>query len=308
MKKISLIVVLLFSIISINAQKQDDFPMLKGPYLGQKPPGNIPKQFTGRISSNINIYNNPVFGQNGNILIFKGTCSSEVGIFIMEQKDGIWLKPRKLLYSNHYSYRHLFLTPDEKRLFFTSRHLINTNRKQKEELKIWVVENDIFGKLKSHRLEFPVNTDNYEFYSTVTQDGTLYFTRSSLNEKACDIYRSKLVDGQYNKVVKLGKPINTSYVDADPFIAPDESYIIFLSDRPGGLGKHDFYISFQEKDSSWTTPKSLGKDINSKANDVCPLVTPDGSFFFFLSNRTGGYETYWVDTKFIEKLKPDKLK
>lgn len=298
------LILLTIFIIGGDLTSKEKFPVLKGPYLGREPPGSIPKLFAGRISPNIEIEGNPVFGEKGNLLIFKGSSSSAIGIFMMEQKDGIWLKPRKALSSNQYNYSHLFLAPDEKRLFFTSRRLIGANGKQREESKIWVVENNIFGRLKSHKLEFPVNTDQSEFYSTVTQDGTLYFTRASLDEKECDIYRSGLENGQYTKVVKLSEPINTKYVDGDPFIAADESYIIFVSDRPGGLGKHDFYISFQKKHGSWTIPKSLGKDINSKANDVCPLVTPDNRFFFFLSNRTGEYEFYWVDAKIIEDLKP----
>jgi len=293
--------------ISYPQEKSSEFPVLKGPYLGQKPPGDIPELFECRISPQIEISDIPLFTKSGKSLVFNGSSSSGDGIFITEQKNGIWLKPRKVLSSDQYSYRHLFLTPDEKRLFFTSRRMITINGKKREELKIWIVENTIFDRIQSYKLEFPVNTVGYEFYSTVTCDGTLYFTRASLDEKS-DIYRSGLANGNYPKVEKLPEPINTEFVDADPFIAPDESYIIFLSNRPGGLGYHDFFISFQTKDGDWSKPKHLGKNINSKGNDVCPLVTADGRLFFFGSNRTGDYEIYWVDAGFIDRLRPENLK
>jgi hypothetical protein len=100
------------------------------------------------------------------------------------------------------------------------------------------------------------------------------------------------VNGEYSRSKRLGEITNTEYIDGDPYIAPDESYMIFLSNKPEGLGEHDFYISYQKKDGSWTPPKNLGKPINSERNDVCPLVTDDGKSFFFFSNRTDRYEIY----------------
>jgi hypothetical protein len=290
-----------------GCSKQDTYPALTGRYLGQKPPGDLPEIFKSRISSNIELEGIPYFAKSGKLLVYKGSSASKEGIFIMEEKEGIWTSPQKVLALSPFDDRHFILTPDGKRIFFTSRRPVDPGAEPAKNPNLWILENTISGWSQPQPLKAPINTDQAEFYSTVTEDGTLYFTRSIIDDSA-DIYRSRLVNREYARVERLDAPINTRFVDGDPYIAPDESYMIFLSNRPGGFGEHDFYISFPLKDGSWTQPKNLRKDINSEGNDVCPLVTDDGKYFFFCSNRTGRYEIYWVDAKFIEELKPDELR
>ena len=65
-------------------------------------------------------------------------------------------------------------------------------------------------------------------------------------------------------------------------IAPDESYMVFISfERPDGYGGGDLYISFREDDSTWTEARNLGEAINSEGLDYCPSISPDGTIFFF---------------------------
>lgn len=136
-------------------------------------------------------------------------------------------------------------------------------------------------------------------------------TSSSIKENPegkANIYRSKLVDGKYTRVEKLDTKINTKYNDLDAFVAPDESYMIFCSDRPGGYGKSDFYISFGTNGDSWTEPVNMGNKINSSAAEWIPYVTPDGKYFFFTSNKSGNREIYWVDAGIINTYMPEKIK
>lgn len=300
--------ILLFFIVLIpGCSKKNSIPALKGPYLGQKPPGDLPEIFECRIGPNIEIEGLPCFAKNGKLLVYRGSSASKEGVFIMEEKDGFWTSPQKVLALSPHEDRHFTLTPDGKRIFFTTRRPVNSGEELAKNPNLWASNQTPSGWTQPQPLKAPINTDQAEFYSTVTKEGTLYFTRSKSDESA-DIYRSHLVNGEYSHSERLGETINTEYVDGDPFIAPDESYMIFLSNKPEGLGEHDFYISFRQKDASWTPPKNLGKPINSEGNDVCPLVTDDGKYFFFFSNRTGSYEIYWVDVKFIDDLKPDELK
>jgi hypothetical protein len=73
------------------------------------------------------------------------------------------------------------------------------------------------------------------------------------------------------------------------------------------MGKGDLYISFKKGDGSWTTLKNMGKRINSEYTDYCPMLSPDGKYFFFTSTRTGHGDIYWVSVKIIEALKPKDL-
>ena len=81
-----------------------------------------------------------------------------------------------------------------------------------------------------------------------------------------------------------------------PFIASDGSYLLFSRN-------YNLYISYRDEDGKWSEPLSLGRPINSPSIDICPMVTPDGKYLFFLSQRGGESHIWWVDAGFIKKLK-----
>ncbi|MCC1485065.1 hypothetical protein [Winogradskyella immobilis] len=139
---------------------------------------------------------------------------------------------------------------------------------------------------------------------TASFDGTYYFDDvSQFNDKSLvNIGYSRLIDGIHEKPKTLNFDMGTT-LQFHPFIAPDESYLIFDS-RPEG-GDNDIYISFRQKDGSWGNAINLGDTINTEFSDVYGSVTPDGKYFFFRSTLSNGENnTMWVDTSFIEKLRP----
>src|SRR5690606_14410307 len=75
---------------------------------------------------------------------------------------------------------------------------------------------------------------------------------------------------------------NSSYSDSDPFISPDEDYMIFTSNRPGGYGSNDLYISFY-KNEKWDTPINLGNEINTSNNEYAPCMS--SGILTYTSNR-----------------------
>jgi Tol biopolymer transport system component len=113
------------------------------------------------------------------------------------------------------------------------------------------------------------------------------------------IYSSEIKNGEFERPVKLGPGINTSSYDADVFVAPDESYLIFSANRPGGLGSGDLHVSFRKPDGTWTSSKSLGNSINTETDDFCPYVSPDGKYLFYASRG----DIYWVSTDVIRKMR-----
>ncbi|MFH1336882.1 MAG: dockerin type I domain-containing protein, partial [Candidatus Zixiibacteriota bacterium] len=141
---------------------------------------------------------------------------------------------------------------------------------------------------------------------SLTSDETIYFNLYTPGS-GMDIYKSRPIDGQYSQFERLPDQINSSYNDDTPYIDPDEEYLVFASNRPGGYGMHDLYISFSNSDGSWTLAQNLGSWINGTNEDGFPWLTPDGKYFFFTNSKTGdlGYNPYWVDAEFIEELRPD---
>ena len=114
-----------------------------------------------------------------------------------------------------------------------------------------------------------------------------------------DIYSSEFKNGAFQPSKKLGVAINSSSYEADVFVAPDESYVIFAANRPGGLGSGDLHVSFRNTDGTWTPSKSLGNTVNTETDDFCPYVSADGKYLFYASRG----DVYWVSTEVFKKLR-----
>lgn len=149
-----------------------------------------------------------------------------------------------------------------------------------------------------------INTPETEYYPSVTNDGTLFFSRAG-NWSDGRIMYSTCHEGKYANPVDIGLPVNTGGA-LHAFIAPDKSYMLFNSPREGSFTQLDIWISFRKPDGSWSDPKNLGETINSGADAIlCPTVSPDGKYMFFtklnFSDNTG--YVYWVSTSFIDNLR-----
>ena len=100
--------------------------------------------------------------------------------------------------------------------------------------------------------------------------------------------------------MSVGAPVNTEFDEASPFIAPDQGYLLFMRlGGPGSLGSVDLYVSFRTVDGGWSAPRNLGPRVNTEADEICPIVSPDGRYLFF--NSEG--DNYWVDAAIIEELR-----
>ncbi|MFC6978023.1 hypothetical protein [Microbulbifer taiwanensis] len=105
----------------------------------------------------------------------------------------------------------------------------------------------------------------------------------------------------------MGPTVNSGKMTAHPFIAPDESYLIWDSKRDGGYGGSDLYISFRQEDGSWGPAINMGEKINSDKWDAYASVTPDGKYILFnrgIDDDNDNVDIYWVDAQVIEALRP----
>jgi WD40-like Beta Propeller Repeat len=96
--------------------------------------------------------------------------------------------------------------------------------------------------------------------------------------------------------VNLGPTINTTFTDAGPAVSKDGLSLYFQSDRPGGSGAMDIWVSQRESvDDGWGTPVNLGPTVNSAAVDIFPAFSRDGHWMFFISARPGlGGNDIWA--------------
>lgn len=123
-----------------------------------------------------------------------------------------------------------------------------------------------------------------EFYPILTKSGRLYFN-SDINGNS-DLYYASFVNGAYTKPVALPDNINSPEREADAFVAPDESFIVFVRvDAEDGFGNSDLYISFRLDAENWSEPVNLGPEINSNQIDGSPWLSPDGQYLVFTTGR-----------------------
>lgn len=96
--------------------------------------------------------------------------------------------------------------------------------------------------------------------------------------------------GEWSEPVNFGPVINTQFGEHNPFLTKDGMSLYFTSDRPGGFGSWDLYVSHRAtRDAAWSTPENLGAIVNSSSFDVAPYISRDGHWLYFASNRAGGY-------------------
>ncbi len=292
------------------------FPILKGDYLGQKKPGSEPEPFAlGIISSLGRELCACVFSPDGNEVFWcstfpvPGSGYSRPRLFYMKRENDKWTAPELAPFCSEFGEAMPFYSPDGKTLFFISRRPIEKGA-ESGKANIWYVEKEAAGWSEPKSVGSAVNAMQIHWQISVDKDYNLYFDSSSGGGKGMyDIYCSKFENGQYSKPENLGDPINTEEVDFIPFIAPDGSYLIFSRwVGSGGARVSNLYISFRQEDGSWTEPKDMGDKVNSPFLDLCPIVSPDGKYLFFISLRNGNYDVYWMNSRIIDELKQKELK
>ncbi len=336
---------LLISCGQINNFKNENrskFPDLKGPYLGQKPPGDVPKIFAPSIVSSVYYeHSGAVFTPDGSELFWsrainEGRSPRIIVIMHMKQENGVWTEP-ELASFNVDTYNHInSISPDGKRLYFFSEN------EREDTSSVWIVDKieNGWGKPRLPRVTVIDNPGSRINEVHETKSANLYcYGPTDAMPSGQGIIRSKIVDGKYQAYKSPGPTINfphdARHPNHSPTIDPDEKFMIFVSSRPGGFGDQDLYISFHQPDETWGPAINLGPKINTVGvGNSWPQFSPDGKYLFFTSRvkvyngddikdqkytyadltkiqesvPNGWRNIYWVTTSFIEKLKPEFLK
>ena len=325
-------VLLIFLLVFNTCAKKDNFPLLEGPYLGQKPPGLSAELFAPGIISTGNIEKSLVFSPDGDEVYWAVLGDAACFIATMKCEINRWTSPRIASFSGDYFDLEFGMSQDGQSIYFASENR-PINGRPRDDGNIWIVRRTFAGWSEPRSVGQKVNSHAGEFSPSVTQDGTLYFYRRSKDGGDWDIYSARLEDGEYTEPVRLDAPVNFCVREFDPYVAPDESFLIFCSvGREDGYGDADLYISFRKADGTWGEAMNLGERVNSSRWEFCPTVSPDGKFLFFASNRrfridaeetdrsfaakmkildqelngpgNGHSDFYWVDSKIIEELRP----
>lgn len=335
MKQLIYLAIALLMLSCNNNSINESFPVLRGEYLGQNQPQDSAILFAPNIVSSGLGDRDLALTPDGKEMFFTRNLGNlkYFTIFHTKQQNGIWTKPEVFKYckDSKYNYTEPFVTSDGSKLFFVS------NKSQNEDepnYDIWVCDKDENNEwTEPYNLGEPINTDQNEFYPTLTKDGTIYFNHFDEKLKDEFIFRSKLVDGEYTEPEMLSENINNGRARFNAFISPDESFIIVpIFGMPDSYGATDYYIVYRDENDNWSQPMNMGKEVNSKnGQEWSASISPDGKYLFYMSGKTpidpvkgneysadlfdkthnspqnGSSDIYWVSTDFIKELRKNAI-
>ncbi len=268
--------------VNDDTQKAYEIPVLEGPYLGQKPPGLTPEVFAPGIVSTEHHEWGLFFSPDMKEVYFsrRNTQSGKDTHFLLKYENNRW---HETILDTHTG----GISPDGKTMHFGNQYRERTD--------------DGWSELKSLGPAFE-DIDIMRF--TTSLKGTYVFDEYATDGNFVLRY-SRLINGVREAPKLLSKEINTGKQNVHPFIAPDESYVLWDSKRDDGYGGSDIYVSFRQEDGSWGTAINLGNKVNTSTSQRGGYVTPDGKYLFFFSlDSSGKGDIFWVDAQTIETLGP----
>ena len=268
-------------------------PKEQSPYLGQEPPGLTPIAFApGMVTTSGWEYGGTFTPDLKEFYFLREVGETEedkkMEFVVFENKNNQW---QKSVVSPRVGQP--FIAPNGKTMHLGKRYKERTETGDWSEIKKL---DSSFQEIKIMRL-------------TASSKGTYVFDEIGMPAGDGVLRYSEFVDGKRGAPKAFGKEINTGRMNAHPFIAPDESYLLWDGERDSGYGDSDIYISFKQQDGTWGEAINLGDKVNTDAWEAASTVTPDGKYLFFNRNiGTDDYENvdiYWVD---FMQLKKELLK
>ncbi len=277
---------------------------LKGDYLGQPLPGDIPVVFApGIISVDSTVeHGYPTFSPDGNEVYWQSNlrhkeAKTEIFLKTMRRLEDQWIAPVPSPIGGMPAF-----STDGNRLYFISAET-------EEEKGLYFIEKqgENWSEPKSLNLITRFPELKYLYGPSITSNGTLYFFGHAEGLETMNnfgIYRSEYINGTYIKPELLPASINATegVLNWMPFIAPDESYLLFSSNRFNN--QQDIFISFRLSDGSWTEAYNLGEAINTDWGERFPSLSPDGKYLFFTRWFANENEdVMWVSANIIDEIK-----
>ena len=313
---------LLVLIFTVGHAQQSGFPVLQGPYLGQKPPGMIPEIFApGIISTELHDDGPPAFSPDGNEVFFRvvGHIDGKPRgiIFHMRRANGTWTRPEPAPFSGKVMDGGVQFSPDGNRLYLVSQRSDAEGSAESKINRVWVIDRKGDGWAEPRIWNVPLNRFDAGAGFSIAANGNVYAAvKTSEAEKEENLYLMRFVGGTYSGLENLGAPLNTEGWEGAPCIAPDESYLVFTAIRGSELG---LYVSFRKNGKSWAESVRLNEDVNLGGSMFAGL-SPDARYMFFVGHRKTertnpkklwsteifrgsqvdwGGDVYWVDARVL---------
>jgi outer membrane protein OmpA-like peptidoglycan-associated protein len=190
------------------------------------------------------------------------------------------------------------LTADQQTMVFTSRREGSTGGLRDEDHlffeDIYISHFEKGTWLPAENIGPPINTNGNEATVGISPDGQEILIYKDDNGDG-NIYSTTLHGDVWSTPVKLNANINSKYWEPSAFISADGHFIYFSSNRPGGYGGRDLYVSEKTEKGDWGKAVNMGPLINTEFDEDAPFIHPDGITLFFSSNghkTMGGFDIF----------------
>lgn len=188
------------------------------------------------------------------------------------------------------------ITIDNSTMIFTKRDFVTDD----EDIVVSYYKDSKWSPAES--ISSRINTPLNEGACTISADGkTMIFTSCDRRDSfgSCDLYISRRSKDSWSRPKNLGKPINTHYWESQPSLSADGKTLYFSSNRPGGQGGRDLWVS-SYKSSKWSAPTNLGAQVNSFKDETTPFIHPNNETLYYSSNGfvgMGGFDLVQSDLR-----------
>jgi len=282
-------------------------------FYGQQPPGPTPVKLAPDVfSAGIYPHSRLTISPSGDSLFWSANPSlEEMGVLFYTVFDGEKLQPpQRASISSDETLRpgSFEYSTDGQSIFFSTRRPM-PGRGPDSCQGIWRVTQDADGWYDPEPL---LGLFDSAWASTgqpsLTRNGTMYFSGRKNYENRPGIYRSIPIGGEYQSCERLTNLLGVD-VAADPFVDPDERFLLFVSPADSECGgRLDVFVSFHLHDGSWSTPICFGPEVNTENMERFPSVSPDGKYLFFVRAVGEGFPTeetdfYWVSAEILDSLR-----
>lgn len=193
------------------------------------------------------------------------------------------------------------ISADNRMLFFTARRPDSEGGKKDKTgayyEDIYFAERQFGGNWKTaQNIGTPINTNSHDATVGLSPDGKSLLTYKGISAKNGDILITKQNDdGTWQEPLSL-EGINSEHHESSASLSFDEKTLFFVSDRPGGYGQHDIYVSYwDEETEGWGAPTNLGGTVNTEYEEKGVFFHPDNRTLYFSSNghkNIGGLDIF----------------
>lgn len=269
-----------------SSEEQTDYSAV---FLTEEIPGKTPVSFLKELVPDSTLIHRGIFSPDLSEYYYS-LSDWQYEVFttkVIKKVDSTWSEPQDAFFNTSYSEHGTTFSPDGNTLYFSSTRPVAPieGKSIAATWHIWRSEKIDGAWQEPEYVDIPNMRNQLVSHPSFTNSGTMYFHSSNVNFSDMTLYRSKFEDGKFQAAEELTFAWFMTTPKTTPYIAPDESYLLFASVE----SQLFLTIAYPDGNGNWIGAKKLHRSINANGQGN-PYVTPDGKFLFYVGNENNTNE------------------